>query len=304
MLLGPQSDYAEIAQVLDNLEVSGTVALITAGWQENEAEDDTLARRMGRPRVNLALHARSEKAFGADADLACAAAARQKHLQHLQEFYRMRLDAVDDVASAIAVRHVDPLELDEQRQISVTQLRHLDADHLARCASVLDDFDATWKPRERQAVTTHSEEIAAVIEGCDAVVIAGGHILALLNRMRLFDVLARVGRRPIVAWSAGAMALTERIVLFHDSPPFGKNLAQVIDPGLGICPGVVVLPDMSRRVQLNKREKIGRFAQRMAPATCIALDPGSRIEFKDGVLQQVKAERLTIAGDVEKEWKP
>ena len=99
------------------------------------------------------------------------------------------------------------------------------------------------------------------------------------------------------------MMLTERIVLFHDSPPFGKNLAQMMSYGLGVCRGVVVLPDISLRVQLEHRAGIERFAQRMAPACCVGLDAGSRLVWEGGVLVRGEALRLTRGG-VEQEWRP
>ena len=57
VLLGPQTDFAEIGEVLDEFKVVGTVALITTGWQENESEDEALVEQLRRPAVNLALHA-------------------------------------------------------------------------------------------------------------------------------------------------------------------------------------------------------------------------------------------------------
>ena len=62
--------------------------------------------------------------------------------------------------------------------------------------------------------------------------IAGGHVASLLNRLKLFDVLGLAAGKPIFAWSAGAMVLTDRIVLFHDYPPYGSDIAQVLDAGL------------------------------------------------------------------------
>ncbi|MEL6178032.1 MAG: hypothetical protein AAFS10_03720, partial [Myxococcota bacterium] len=120
-LLGPQTDYTEIRQVLDELEVTGTVALITTGWQENEREDDALVTQIARPTHNLALHARSETVYSEDPAYAAAAAARQQRLRLMQQFYRIRLDAIDDAARAIGVRHVDREFQDEQLATSVAQ---------------------------------------------------------------------------------------------------------------------------------------------------------------------------------------
>jgi peptidase E len=61
----------------------------------------------------------------------------------------------------------------------------------------------------------------SLLAASHAVLIAGGHIAVLLNRLRLFDLSAVLRERPVFGWSAGAMVLTSRIVLFHDSPPRG-----------------------------------------------------------------------------------
>ncbi len=303
VLLGPQPDYAEVGAVLDELEVDGRIALITAGWQENETEDAALVASLRRPTVNLTLNARSERVRVEQPGFAKASALRQAHLMHLHQFYRIRLEAVDEAAHAIGVRHVEADLLREQRSITVEQLRHLDHDHLHRCRAAWDAFDAEWPAAEQAAIARERAAIAAQIAKCDAVVIAGGHVAVLLNRMRLFDVLGQVGARPIIAWSAGAMALSDRIVLFHDSPPFGKNLAQMLGSGLGIANGVVVLPDLTRRVRTENRNEVARFTQRMAPAECLGMDTGARLVFRQGRMVQALADRLRASGDVERGWR-
>jgi hypothetical protein len=306
VLLGPQPrDFADIGAVVDELKLEGPVALITAGWQENEGDDGALTEAIGLSPVNLELHRRSEDVVRGEPDFIEAWTMRQKHLRHLQEFYRIRLEAIDDAAMAINVRHVDESLLFEQHSLTVDQLKHLDQEHLRHCSDIRFDFDHAWNPGELPTVRKHREEVAALLEGCSSIVITGGHVVALLNRLRLFDVLRHRGQRPIVAWSAGAMSLTDRIVLFHDSPPFGKNLAQVLDFGIGICPGIVAMPDLSRRVRLEHRDGIGRFTRRMSPAHCLALDPGSRLSFRGGRIDEtLRSGRLLDSGDVDWEWTP
>lgn len=303
VMLGPQSDFAEVGAVLDELEVDGRVALITAGWQENETEDAALIAGIRRPAVNLTLHARSERVHHDQPEFAKASAQRQAHLMHLHQFYRIRLEAVDEAAHAIGVRHVDAELLREQQAVTVEQFRHLDQDHLHRCKAAWDAFDTEWPAAEQPTLVRERAVIAAHIARCSAVVIAGGHVAVLLNRLRLFDALSAVGTRPIIAWSAGAMALSDRIVLFHDSPPFGKNLSQLLDAGLGLANEVVVLPDLTRRVHTEKRDAVARFTQRMAPAECLGMDSGARLVFRQGRLVHAKADRLRSNGEVERGWR-
>ena len=144
LLLGPQTDFNEIGEALDEVQAEGTIALITTGWQENESEDEALIEKLRRPAINLALHARSERVYAQESGYAKARAARQARLQHLQRFYRMRLEAVDEAAHAIGVRHVDAELLEEQQSITVAQMRHLDDDHLSRCQKEWAAFDEQW----------------------------------------------------------------------------------------------------------------------------------------------------------------
>jgi hypothetical protein len=135
-------------------------------------------------------------------------------------------------------------------------------------------------------------------------VIAGGHVAVIVNRLRLFGLLELAGARPIIAWSAGAMALTERIVLFHDDPPHGQAISEVLDAGLGAIPELVVLPDARTRLRLGDTARVGELAQRYAPASCIAMDRGSQIWIDDGrIARAVAAQRLDSSGRVEA-WQP
>ncbi|HEY8143303.1 MAG TPA: hypothetical protein VIG06_11555, partial [Kofleriaceae bacterium] len=69
ILLGPQNGEPDVGRVLAELGVSGRIALVTAGWQEREADDAALVAALGLPAVNLRLHARAEEVFAADAPL-------------------------------------------------------------------------------------------------------------------------------------------------------------------------------------------------------------------------------------------
>ncbi len=302
VLLGPQTVSVDAGRALRDLGVTRDVALITAGWQEREGEDEDLVARLGVSARNLRLHKRSEEVFSEDAELTAAYKSRQERLRHMQDFYRIRLDHADDAAEAIAVRHVEPELLAQEWKVSVEVLKQLDDDHLTRCRRVHGEFDAAWEPWARPSVARHRTELQAILAQCGALVIAGGHVASLLNRMRLFGVMDLAAALPVVAWSAGAMVLTDRVVLFHDHPPYGKNIAQVLDVGFAWAPGLVVLPDPRRRIKLDDQGGIARFAQRMAPATCVALDHGASLTLEGGCVKRAAADRLTPDGTVELDW--
>lgn len=302
ILLGPQLPEHDVGRVLRDLGVDGRIALVTAGWKEREQEDAALVAALGLPAVNLRLHARAEEVFARDEPLVAAYKARQELLRHLQEFYRIRLDYIDDAARAISVRHVEPELLEQEWEVSVELFRQLDRDHLERCRAIHASFEEQWPLGEREVIARHRSELRALIHASAAVVVAGGHVASLLNRMKLFDVIGLSAGKPLIAWSAGAMVLTERLVLFHDHPPYGKAIAQVLDAGFGLAPGLVVLPDPVRRIRMDDRLGIARFAQRMAPATCVAMGHGAQVVFEDRRLVHACADRLPTTGDVERGW--
>lgn len=303
VLLGPQGTTPDIGAVLAEHGIRGPVALVRAGYQEREGEDEAMKASLGVPAVNLDLHKRSVEVFRGDPDFTTAYQARQQRLRHMQSFYRVRLEKIEDAARTVAVRYVEPELLAQEEKVSVDQFRHLDADHVERCEALRAAFAREWSPADRPLIARHREEIRGIMNTCEALVIAGGHVASLLNRLALFDVLSLAQAKPVFAWAAGAMVLTDRIVLFHDYPPYGSDIAQVLDAGLGLARSVVVLPDPRRRVNMDARPGIQRFARRMAPATCVAMEHGTRMTFELGVLVRASAARLTTTGEIDKSWR-
>jgi hypothetical protein len=301
-LLGPQGSTPDVGAVVAELGIRGRVALVRAGYQERESDDAQIVTALGVEAVNLTLHARGNEVFKGAGDFTGAYQARQQRLRHMQGFYRTRLDATEDAAKKISVRYVEPELLEQEEKVSVDQFRSIDSDHMERCQALRAAFDKAWPVEQIEVLTKHRREVRELMAGTDALVITGGHVASLLNRLQLFDVLANVGNKPIIAWSAGAMVLAERIVLFHDYPPYGSDIAQVLDAGFGLVPGFVVLPDARRRINLEARAGIQRFARRMAPATCVAMDHGARMIFEGGELRYAKATRLTTSGAAERDW--
>lgn len=301
-LLGPQGSTPDAGAVIADLGIKGSVALVRAGYQERESEDAELIAALGVPAVNLTLHARGNDVFATAGEFAAAYTARQQRLRYMQGFYRTRLDGIEDAARTISLRYVDPDLLEQEERVSVDQFRNMDSQHVERCQAVKAAFDKAWPADNVEVLAKHRREVRELMATTDALVIAGGHVATLLNRLQLFGVLDNVGDKPIIAWSAGAMVLTDRIVLFHDYPPYGSDIAQVMDTGFGLVPGYVVLPDPRRRINLDAKAGIQRFARRMAPATCIAMDHGDRMIFEAGELQSANATRLTTTGAAERDW--
>ena len=304
VLCGAQHAEPSLTRVLRELAVRGPVAVVTAGWQEREGEAG-LIPDPGVPTVELGLHRRTDEVFTADPPLAAAYKERQVRLKLMQELYRVRLEHAERAIRAVAVRSAPPDLAAEEWTASLAMIRQIDRDHVARCRAVHAAFDAAHEPRQRPALARQIAELRALIEPTAAVVIAGGHVAVLLNRLRLFGIAELAGARPIVAWSAAAMALTDRIVLFHEDPPHGQAISEVLDTGLGLAHELVVLPEPRLRLDLTNRARVGELAQRYAPATCVALDHGAQIWVDDGrPARAVAAQRLDPGGAVEKGWSP
>ena len=119
-------------------------------------------------------------------------------------------------------------------------MRLLDEQHLAagaemRSSQFFDALAPAGAPGRRARTGRRSGSCSG---SADALVVAGGHVGELAELLHLFHV-APPCRARVVAWSAGAMALTERVVLFHDHVPHGVAQTEVLGDGLGVVPGLV-----------------------------------------------------------------
>ncbi|MCS6799021.1 MAG: hypothetical protein NZ898_10910 [Myxococcota bacterium] len=283
VLLGAQRFEPTLGRAVADLGVEGPIATVTAGWQEREDEDEELDAHLGGRTINLRLHRRAEDVFARHAWLREAHRARQERLRLCQDFYRIRLDHALEAARVIDRRAAPPELLEEERESSIATVRAIDEHHLRLCRQVHEEFEHRHGERVREATAAHRAELEALVRDCGAVAIAGGHVASLLNRLRLFDVASLLGERPLFAWSGGAMVVTDRVVLFHDSPPHGSAAPQILDAGLGLVRGVVVLPAPEMRLRLDDAERMSLYARRFAPAVCLVLPRCSRITWDDGL---------------------
>jgi hypothetical protein len=225
-----------------------------------------------------------EEVFHRDPELFGALLRRHDRLRAVQEYYRLRLahalDAARELLQRAPERPDDAPWLEAEREEAIESVRLLDANHFRRIREIHAEFDAAWRPGEREHVRRHRDEIAEIVRGAAAVCVAGGHVAVLLNRMRLLGLGEILRERPVFAWSAGAMALAERVVVFHDNPPQGAGDPEVLEVGLGLLAGVVPLPHAKKRLRLDDPVRVGLFARRFRPAACIALDPHTRLDVE------------------------
>lgn len=284
IVLGPQRRHPIVRTAIDDLvsDRSLPVAVVTAGWEEREDEDEELRQHVGRPVTNLQVWSRVESIFKKDPELREAVRERHDTWRRVQELYRLRLNGLMDSTRELLRRgHADPLVAVEELD-SWELVCGLDAQHMARVSTIHAEFIERVKPAERETVQDECRQIEKQLGDAACLLVAGGHVGVLLHRLQLFDVPGLWGDRPTIAWSAGAMALSERVVLFHDDPPQGSSFAEVMEAGFGLLPEFVALPHARHRLSTDDSVRVRMLSRRFYPAMCGLLDYGSRFDWRDG----------------------
>ena len=274
------------------------MATVTAGWQEREVDDAELAELVMFRTVNLSLHARLLAVYEEDREYAHAEREHEAALAELRQLYLVQLDHALGAAYEVA-RHSDARPRLRERALtdalSVVQL--LDAQHLERMHELQQMFYDAWRPQDRPAVARQRDEVRGILESSSAVAIAGGHVGELARVLHLFHVAPHLPSR-VVAWSAGAMALTERVVLFHDFVPHGVARTEVYDAGIGVVRGVVALPHARRRLQVSDAVHMSVLSRRFAPDSCLVLDDATRVPLDDEGRLPPDARVLDLEGHI------
>jgi hypothetical protein len=277
VLLGPQR-RPTLDGVVRSLGLPGPFATVTAGWREREPDVGELTSLLGGSAVNLELYRRGVDVAERDPVFAAGWDELRRTLDGLQEVYLLRLDYALRALYAIQRRAgVDAEAVSE----AVAAVRSLDEAHLRRVNGARGEFYARLEPHVRPVIAAHRDEVAGILRGAGALVVAGGHVGVLADVLHLFNVAAFVGS-TVIAWSAGAMALADRIVLFHDRAPQGPGQPEVYGSGLSLVRDVVLLPHAKARLLLDDGPRMAVLARRFAPARCVPLEAGTRIDVVDG----------------------
>jgi hypothetical protein len=196
-------------------------------------------------------------------------------LDQLQDSYLLRLDHALQAVYTVQRRAGGPLGGAVLAE-AIDAVRDLDAAHLRRVGAVRGEFYAELAPHDRPVIAGHRGEVAGLLGDAAALVVAGGHVGVLADLLHLFNVAAAL-RSPVIAWSAGAMALAERIVLFGDRSAHGPGHPEIYGSGLSLLRGVVPLPHARARLLLDDTPRMAVFARRFArhAACCWTTGPGS-----------------------------
>lgn len=305
-LLGPQYQAPNLGTVFPELGIpEGPIAVVTAGWQEREGEDSELDKHLGGRSLDLELYRRADNVFRSDPEFTQAHREMQHKLRDLTRIYDMRLSFMRSAILWLLDEKGDKALLEPEREHVITQVRDLDSWQLKRIVEIRGEFEAKFLPLERESIAREREELAKILRMAAALVITGGHVAVLLNRLRMFGVLGLAEDKTVVAWSAGAMTLTDRVILFHDHPPQGAGNAGVMEKGLGVCPRIVALPDGRKRLDLDDPLRVSMMARRFLPDACIVLSAGDVLSW-DGKKWRARppVTKLSVDGSPEAvtEW--
>jgi hypothetical protein len=282
-LLGPQR-RPTVDAVAASLPAGQPIATISAGWQERESDDGELSSLLGFRDVNLQLYRRWRDVQERDAEFATAERRLAEVLDELQALYLLRLDQELQAVYAIQRRTGAERLRAEVLGESIGAVRELDEAHLRRVEDTRGEFYQSLRPHDRPVIATHRAGVDQLLGDACALVVTGGHVGVLADVLHLFNVAAAL-RSPVIAWSAGAMALAERIVLFNDRAAHGTGQPEVYGAGLSLLRGIVPLPHARARLLLDDRPRMAIFARRLAPARCVLLFAGTRIDIDgDGPL--------------------
>ena len=261
ILLGPQRFTTTVGSTVRALALTGPLAMVNAGWEERESDDAELAGHLDGRGVNLRLHHRMMDVLAKDEHFAAAALAFRDRMDELRAFYGIRLQAAIDAVHAVAHRTSmhsggPSPRRPRWRPCATSTGWYASSSPSSLARPVLS------RRRTRTAPSGwHQGEIGAILDECEAVVVAGGNVRTLLWTLRFFDVTIRpradgrrlVGRGDGADWTRSSSSTT--------SPRRESRRPRCHDTGLGRLPGIIALPHAKRRLQLDDHERMSVLAE-------------------------------------------
>jgi hypothetical protein len=294
VLLGPQRFRTTVGSTIRTVAPEGTVATITAGWRERESDTDELDAVLERRGRHLQLFARLADVLDSDWRYAGAALAHRDAVDELAGIYSLRLQRALDSVYAVQRRTVRTDLAAGALADGIRVVQSIDRWYLDAVDQLHGELSTAAPPQESEPIQRHRAEVAEAVQQASVIAIAGGHVGVLLRCLKLFEV-DLPPRLPVVAWSAGAMSLTERVVLYHDRGPGGVVGSEVWDRGLGRAQRIVAMPHARRRLLMDDPMVLRVLARRFGDARCLLLDDGARVAL--GPKGELPAEARVIGDD-------
>jgi hypothetical protein len=296
-VLGPQRRTTATRTAVAELIPTGRVATINAGWRERESADAELGEVLGGRMVNLRLYQRWQELMATDPEYAAAERGLTELLDEQQAVYAQRV--FHAVAALDEVNRRDKMSAVRAAAVTdgIRALRALDTWHLTEVAGSRQRFYAATAIGERESVLAHRRELADLVDDSAGLVITGGHVGVLLHLLHVFGLVAMI-KEPVITWSAGAMALSDRVVLFGTHRPAGRRLPEVWAEGLGVFSGALTFPHPRHRLPMHDPYQLALLARRFKDWTCLLFDDGARVDLTGGWPPPVGARWLTLDGAI------
>ena len=158
-------------------------------------------------------------------------------------------------------------------------------DHLVDLLDEIEQrvFDAAglaYDPAWRAAQARLEQRILSA----NSIVLFGGQLDLLLDALRFFrlrDALAEALRRgtQLVAMSAGAMVLCERVIVYDDMAATRRDF-QLYDRGLALVRDIQLFPHCTERIQTDDPDNLAYLARRFRHHACVGLNQRSFLLFE------------------------
>ena len=280
-VLGPQRRTTAARAAVRELMPDGPIATVNAGWQDRESDTSELAEVLDGRMSNLELYRRWQQLLADDPGYAEAERALTERLAEQQALYALRLGPALAAAAAVGRRDTVPELQRAAVADAIGALRELDRWHLRQVATVRSEFYADTRIGDRDAMAVQRGELRELCAASAGLVVTGGHVGVLLHLLHIFGLAAAI-RPPLITWSAGAMALSDQVVLFHDQGPVGRQHPEVYAEGLGAFAEVLPFPHPRHRLRLGDPDQLALLARRFAPKRCLLLPDGVRVDLRPG----------------------
>ena len=294
-ILGPQRDHPNLVNIVDTHLKDARIAVVSAGWRHEESELKPMARDLRRPLSLLPLYLWFDELGQKEPDLSKEHSERQRRIKAYKKLYRKKLHMHLDYLDFIEKKWRKQPELyEDDYQEALNDLRSIDTGALKRLERIRAQFPNLLEPWKHPSAQPFHEEIRSTLEHCDGLIIAGGHVAILRNRMFFFG-FAELLRdflkqgKQIICWSAGAMAMCEQIILYYDDPPEGMGVAEILDTGMGILPNVTFFPHAAQRLRLEVPARVRALTQRFHNQKCITLEVGAHLLYENNTYQNLGA---------------
>ena len=169
-------------------------------------------------------------------------------------------------------------------QDTLHKIRENDELMLRICRQIDSYFRDRSRVDENPTYIAIRDELRDRILSANSIVIFGGHMPVLLNRLRFFrldDVFHEALNRGTNFYtiSAGSMSLAEKVIVYDDfhTDEYGRRQKEFefFDKGLGLVTKVQLFPHCMDRIQTDDEDNLSYLAHRFASGPCVGLNEES-----------------------------